>query len=74
MGFPAMDRGVSLEAQRYYAWIQSRYWLSVQTGWVDCPREDSAGSPRFVLEFELYRPFKGMMPWLLITPLPVHTA
>lgn len=35
MGFPAMDRGVSLEAQRYYAWIQSRYWVCVQGGWVD---------------------------------------
>lgn len=35
MGFPATDRGGSLEAQRYYAPAQPAYWLSVQGGWVD---------------------------------------
>lgn len=35
MGFPATDRGGSLEAQSYYAPAQPAYWLSVQGGWVD---------------------------------------
>lgn len=35
MGFPATDRGGSLEAQRYYAAVPGWYWLYVQGGWVD---------------------------------------
>lgn len=35
MGFPAMDRGGSLEAQRYYGGERAGYWVSVQGGWVD---------------------------------------
>lgn len=32
MGFPATDRGGSLEAQRYYGGELAGYWLSVQGG------------------------------------------
>lgn len=45
MGFPATDRGGSLEAQRYYGSGRPLYWLSVQGGWADrskqiaCPLE-----------------------------------
>lgn len=35
MGFPATDRGGSLEAQRYYGGRRVGYWVSVQGGWAD---------------------------------------
>ncbi|WP_158238187.1 hypothetical protein [Pseudomonas sp. 382] len=35
MGFPATDRGGSLEAQRYYAASLAGYWLSIHAGCLD---------------------------------------
>lgn len=32
MGFPATDRGGSLEAQRYYGGKVARYWIFIQFG------------------------------------------
>jgi len=35
MGFPATDRGGSLEVQSYYGVMVARYWYFIQVGRVD---------------------------------------
>ena len=37
MGFPATDRGGSLEVQSYYGEMLARYWLSIHAGCLASP-------------------------------------